>query len=269
MSSGLMSIALLNPALTVHTVTIAVADTGDHILDTGMFINNFTVENATSGGVKLIIPATPGNDLIGGGLGAEYCELDSGDDSMSAGGGDDIVKGNNGNDTIAGGDGFDQITGDAGADLLIGNLNGDTIQGGLGPDTLQGGNGLDLLQGGNGFDHLVGALGADTLVGGAGGDNLTGAGGNDSLVGGAGTDVFVFDSGSGVDQITDFAPVDDTISVRALINGSGLDTALEFYDPLTDDGLGNTVLDLGLAGNSVTLAGVTKAQLSEADFAIF
>ncbi|MEO8531611.1 MAG: calcium-binding protein, partial [Deltaproteobacteria bacterium] len=55
--------------------------------------------------------------------------------------------------------------------------------------------------------------GNDTLSGGAGNDVLYGAAGNDILTGGTGADYFVFayPSGDGVDKITDFKPVDDTI----------------------------------------------------------
>jgi Ca2+-binding RTX toxin-like protein len=267
MSHGLMIIALLDPNVTTHTISIAIADTGDHILDSGMFINNLTVETAQSGGVKQIVVASPGDDVISGGAPAEFAELDSGNDSMLGAGGDDFIKGNNGNDTIRGGDGFDQCVGDAGADLLAGGLNADTLQGGLGADTLQGGNGQDRLQGGNGADQLTGGAGADVITAGAGIDNLEGGGGNDTMTGGAGTDTFTFNDGSGDDQITDFTPVDDTVSVKAGINGSTLLTAADFYNALTDDGLGNVSLDL--FGADVLFQGVTKAQMSAADFVVF
>ncbi len=54
------------------------------------------------------------------------------------------------------------------------------------------------------------------LRGGAGGDTLTGGAGNDILTGRTGADNFRFNSpNEGVDQITDFLVVDDTIQVSA------------------------------------------------------
>ena len=62
--------------------------------------------------------------------------------------------------------------------------------------------------------------------------------------------------------------IDDTISVKAGINGSVvLLTAADFYNALTDDGLGNVSLDL--FGADVLIQGVTKAGMSAADFVVF
>ena len=41
---------LLNPALTTHTIVIAVADTSDSIYDSGVFIGGLTTSTATNGG---------------------------------------------------------------------------------------------------------------------------------------------------------------------------------------------------------------------------
>lgn len=71
------------------------------------------------------------------------------------------------------------------------------------PDS--GSNGRDILQGGNGND---------TLIGGAS---------NDTVTGGAGTDSFQFATPTeGIDTITDFLVVDDTIIVSASGFGGGL-----------------------------------------------
>ncbi len=59
-----------------------------------------------------------------------------------------------------------------------------------------------------------GGTGNDILTGGTTDDSLNGGLGNDTLTGGSGNDNFVFNSiNEGVDTITDFSVVDDTISL--------------------------------------------------------
>ncbi|MBL1209971.1 MAG: calcium-binding protein, partial [Geminocystis sp. GBBB08] len=72
---------------------------------------------------------------------------------------------------------------------------------------------------------LSGGDGNDTLIGGDGNDTLIGGGGNDTLTGGTGLDSFRFNSASeGVDLITDFNVIDDTIRVLGSGFGGGLVT---------------------------------------------
>lgn len=79
-----------------------------------------------------------------------------------------------------------------------------------GNDSLYGGFGNDTLDGGPENDYLAGGDGNDSLYGG------TGYGGpsNDTLTGGTGVDNFTFeDFVDGIDTITDFSIVNDTIRV--------------------------------------------------------
>jgi subtilisin-like proprotein convertase family protein len=97
-------------------------------------------------------------------------------------------------------------TGD-GNDIITGNNADNYLSGGRGDDIIKGGAGNDTLFGGAGNDILDGGTGNDILVGGAGGDILTG---------GAGSDRFTFYSPTeGIDSITDFSVVDDSIVVSA------------------------------------------------------
>lgn len=74
--------------------------------------------------------------------------------------------------------------------------------------------GAITLNGGNGNDTLFGSIGNDFLYGGMG---------NDSLTGGSGADRFIYNAKSeGIDLITDFVAVDDTIAVSAAGFGGGL-----------------------------------------------
>ncbi len=88
------------------------------------------------------------------------------------------------------------------------------MSGGAGDDTLTGGLGDDYLIGDAGNDVLGGGWGNDVLIGGLGIDILAGGQGNDTLTGGANADFFDFYSPTyGVDRITDFSVIDDTILV--------------------------------------------------------
>ncbi len=107
-------------------------------------------------------------------------------------------------------------TGTAANDTLIGLTGNDTLVGGGGNDRLNGGFGKDLLEGGSGNDTLIGSVGNDILSGGSGKDILNGGTYKDTLVGGEGKDSFIFNGelkASGVDTITDFNPIDDTIKL--------------------------------------------------------
>ncbi|MHC5598995.1 MAG: proprotein convertase P-domain-containing protein [Nostoc sp.] len=93
----------------------------------------------------------------------------------------------------------------------------------VGNDFLDGGTGNDTLTGGAGNDTLTGGTGNDTLTGGSGNDILVGSAGNDTLTGGTGSDRFTFNSRSeGLDRITDFSVIDDTLVVSAAGFGGGL-----------------------------------------------
>ena len=94
--------------------------------------------------------------------------------------------------------------------------NQPTLSGTAGADSLTGSTGIDYIVGLGGNDVLVGLGGNDKLEGGSGNDKLYGKEGVDVLTGGTGRDIFVFDTAlsSGVDTITDFLAVDDTINLE-------------------------------------------------------
>lgn len=88
---------------------------------------------------------------------------------------------------------------------------------------INGNNANNLLDGESGNDTLIGGGGIDTLIGGIGNDSLAGGAGDDRLTGNAGKDRFVFKSKTeGLDTITDFVVVDDTIDVSKAGFGGGL-----------------------------------------------
>jgi Ca2+-binding RTX toxin-like protein len=182
--------------------------------------------------------------------------------------GDDTIKSGDGNDGIYAGSGKDLVYAGNGHDTVFGQSGNDTVYGKSGNDRIDGGRGNDELDGGSHQDTIIGGKGDDTITGGAGNDLLTGDGasladgnapgtGNPSLTN-DGEDVFYFDNGFGQDTILDFDLANDTLEIKAGINGM----------PITDPGdvagyvsesSGNAVITIG--GDSITLVGVSKSDL--------
>ena len=106
---------------------------------------------------------------------------------------------------------IDNIDGSDQADKLSGNNDANSLQALGGNDIIKGLGGNDYLLGGDGSDHIIAGLGDDLLVGGAGDDILTGGKGDDS---------FLFDTAlvdTGIDKITDFRPINDSIQLDSAI----------------------------------------------------
>ncbi|MEL6885681.1 MAG: calcium-binding protein [Pseudomonadota bacterium] len=210
-----------------------------------------------------------GNDVVTGLATADDVALLRGDDSMDAGGGDDTITANNGDDTVNGDGGNDDINGGSGFDLLNGGTGDDTLNGASGQDTLSGGGDNDELRGSNGSDDLSGDAGDDMLDGGkgddvmdggAGNDTLSGSFGDDTMTGGTEADLFNILPGGGADVITDFDTGVDTIDIAKL----GISA---FTDLAMTDTVDGVVIDFG-AGDSLTLTGLTAADLASTDFAL-
>ena len=82
----------------VNTLKIGVADTGDQILDSGLFVSNVRAVPYASGGLLTVVNGTGGNDVL---TGLGFNEL------LDGGAGNDTIRGNGGNDLIVGGAGKD------------------------------------------------------------------------------------------------------------------------------------------------------------------
>lgn len=121
-SHVLKIIAPIIPGGVTNHIKIGVADTGDHIYDSGLFLANFSAGNIPGSGVVITSPSTgtEGDDNITGSSKDEYFDLKGGDDTCYAGAGDDIVVAGSGIDTVYGGSGNDEIKGDSGNDNLDG-----------------------------------------------------------------------------------------------------------------------------------------------------
>jgi len=126
-SHVLKIVAPINAGGAGNHIKIGIADTGDHIYDSGIFLANFTAGTIPgSGVVSTPTTGTAANDDLTGTAQAEYFDLKGGDDRCYAGAGDDIVVAGSGNDSVYGGSGADQLKGDAGNDALDGGADTDT-----------------------------------------------------------------------------------------------------------------------------------------------
>ncbi len=111
----------------VNHIKIGIADTGDHVLDSGIFIANLSAGNIPGSGVVYQPGSgTTADDHLTGSGKSEYFDAYAGNDSVYAGGGDDIVVAGLGNDALYGGSGNDDIEGDGGDDYLDGGSETDT-----------------------------------------------------------------------------------------------------------------------------------------------
>jgi len=106
--------------------------------------------------------------------------------------------------------------GNAGTNTITGNNVSNVLNGFDGDDALFGRGGNDVLKGGSGQNRLSGGDGNDNLQGGMGSDVLMGGRGQDRIKTGEGYDNVVFDArpGTGVDEIMDFNPYADKISMK-------------------------------------------------------
>lgn len=95
-------------------IKIGIGDTGDHILDSGIFLANFAAGNLPGGGVLIDQDDEEGSE------GDDLIDLsDRSSDCLAHGrGGDDVLIGGSGDDTLVGGRGEDLLRGNGGSDVF-------------------------------------------------------------------------------------------------------------------------------------------------------
>lgn len=125
--SRLLRITAPIEAGATNTIRIAIADTGDHILDSAIYVANLKAGTSYGSGVTAIDhQGSSGNDDAQGTEKAESFDLSDGDDSVNAGLGDDIIDGGYGNDYLVGDAGDDAMQGGDGDDSA--RYHGDRAQ---------------------------------------------------------------------------------------------------------------------------------------------
>ncbi len=110
--------------LGLNTLKIGVADTGDHIYDSGLFISNMQATTLPITGMVLDRDGSSLDDSIQGSGAAEDIQGFDGNDDLKGGGGDDIFQAGIGDDSLQGDTGNDFMDGGAGTDIAMytGNL---------------------------------------------------------------------------------------------------------------------------------------------------
>ena len=103
----------------VNTLKIGIADTRDHIYDSGIIISNMQGGAIPLTGITRDVDGTSANDDLQGSDTPETLRGNAGDDIIQAKGGDDIVLAGDGNDFINGGAGNDYLDGGAGTDTAV------------------------------------------------------------------------------------------------------------------------------------------------------
>ncbi|MCW5736193.1 MAG: calcium-binding protein [Enhydrobacter sp.] len=166
----------------------------------------FSSPNAQVGGARADrLASVAGAELLAGGSGNDFYEIDDSADQVVEVSGDGKDKVFASVDyALAAGQSMEVLRASVGTTGLIlsGNELGNRIVGRKGDDTLDGGRGAD---------ELIGNGGEDILNGGAGNDILDGGNRSDMLAGGVGEDIFRFSTplvAGNVDTIADFGAGD-------------------------------------------------------------
>ena len=231
------------------------------------------------------------DDSLDGGVGDDTLYGGEGNDTLTGGDGADvfIIGAGHGNDTITDFDVDDDTIDISGLGTLVtpagllasitdlpdadndGTADGVTIDltgFGGGVITLEGVTRSDLMSGNDLNMDLfnVGNLGHDSVTGTSADEYITGGLGNDTMEGGGGADTYRFADGHGDDTITDFDITDDNFDLSRMTAAIGVMDLVGAMSNLADDDNDGTAdgvtIDLtGFGGGTITLEGVTRAEL--------
>lgn len=106
-----------------NSIKIAIADTGDQILDSGLYVANLSGTQLQGNGLSVVKSGTAADDYLPGIAYYETFDAKEGNDYIDAGAGNDVILAGAGNDTIIGGNGNNQIDGGEGIDTVEYRLN--------------------------------------------------------------------------------------------------------------------------------------------------
>lgn len=130
-----------------NTIKLGVADTGDQILDSGLFVSNLrTSSSSGESGVLVDVPGSEEADSLEGTDINEFFNAKGGNDNIDPGAGNDVIDAGPGDDIIIGGQGNNEIDGGPGNDTVEyeGNQADFQIEA-VDENTIQVGSNTDLL----------------------------------------------------------------------------------------------------------------------------
>jgi len=105
-----------------NTIKFGIADTGDRIYDSGLFISNLSTTRLQAdniGGLFANKSGSEGNDSLTGSEINEFIDAGAGNDIIDVGLGSNFVDAGTGDDVIFGGKGNNEIDGGEGIDTLV------------------------------------------------------------------------------------------------------------------------------------------------------
>ncbi|MDJ0820932.1 MAG: hypothetical protein QNJ09_03850 [Paracoccaceae bacterium] len=227
--------------------------------------------NGTGNGQDNTITGNSGNNVLNGANGNDTLIGGAGNDTLNGGNGADEMRGGTGDDTYTINDAGDVVVENAaeGSDHINASITYEMWRQSQHTESLTLTGTADINGTGNGQDNTItGNSGNNVLNGANGNDTLIGRAGNDTLNGGAGSDEFVFADGFGNDTISSFDATDND----EVINLAGVTSITSWTDlsnpangHLYANAAGNVVID-DLAGNTITLTGVSVTDLGADDF---
>ena len=256
----------------MNEIVIGIADTGDFIYDSGLFVGNIQTSFSSFFGSYISIDQMIQEGTVLVSVAPEVIQVGTGETVVSGTPeqlNGDVILGWNDNTsillegvfisidsiTITKGSAILEIdtTGDGVKDTKIhldGNFDAtkfDVIQTGEGTKIVSKGS-YQFIQGTPGDDVLIGGTGPNEMIGGAGNDTILGGPGNDTIWAGAGDDKITVNAGN---NLIGGGPGADTIK-----GGAGNDTIWAGADnDVIESGGGNNIIGLGAGDDKLTVNG--------------
>ncbi len=221
---------------------------------------NMSVVGGSAGNMTVWAGA---GDTIRGGSDNETIGGVQNDTVIGGNGGNQFIDGSQGHQSILGGSGGNETIWGAATDTITGGSGGNETIGGVSGETILGGAANTFINATGGSDSIVAGTGNTTVWGGAH-DTVQGTSGSGTaLIGFAGGNETFWDDGMTTGRQDSISTFNQAGGDRISLNGA-TDDPNTVVATATNDG-GNAVLHLH-DGSSITLIGITTAQLTNGYF---